>query len=146
MRRGLGNRAPLEPGNALFHYNLGYTRQRQRHWEAAIAAYRTALLLQPATPCRGSIWACLSPRRIGPREAIAAYRAGRQHHPGDYALGVNLADALRDQGHLDEAIALYERMVDAPAARPSWPAITWPSFSTGPSHAPETPAGARRLR
>jgi tetratricopeptide (TPR) repeat protein len=99
----------------LVHYNLGDALESDGDRVEALAQYRAAKNLKPATP--GAY------ERIGSKltdagfrdEAIASYRAALDLAPNYYDAQVELANTLSSAGRHDEAIAAYRHALQLKA-------------------------------
>jgi tetratricopeptide (TPR) repeat protein len=108
----------------------------------AIAAYRRSLELSPSAPAW--VWAALAQvcfeSKLFP-ESIHAYREAIELVPDNFNLRFWLAVALKDGGHLHEAIALDEKLV---AEHPADPA-TWRQLGFARTMYGEAEEGATAL-
>jgi tetratricopeptide (TPR) repeat protein/tRNA A-37 threonylcarbamoyl transferase component Bud32 len=106
------------PDNAPYHHILGEVLQRKKDLDGAIAAYRTALQLDPKL---AESWEKLVEvlQAKGDRDgALAAYRAALALLPAASAsLHNRVGLALSDKGRLDEAIICFREAI---AAKPTF--------------------------
>ena len=99
-----------DPQNAPAYNNLGIALYGQKKLDEAIAAYRTAIEIQPSATRYNNLGAALSDQKKLD-EAIAAYRTAIKLDPNDAAAYNNLGNALYGQKKLDEAIAAYRTAI-----------------------------------
>jgi tetratricopeptide (TPR) repeat protein len=100
----------LRPHVAMYHNNLGETLRALRKYEQAVAAYRQALSLRPNyAEAHNNLGLALEALGWWP-DAIAAFTRALALS-SDPQVHCNLGNALRQQGRLDEATAVYETAV-----------------------------------
>ena len=107
-----GTAVSLEPGNPVFHYNLGRALHLQNEFEAAAAAYRRAIELgHDAGVVQRQLGKVLekSGDLAGARAALGAAAAADSTDAETLYL---LAKLLDREGETAEAVELYRRSVD----------------------------------
>jgi protein O-GlcNAc transferase len=98
---------------AAFHANLGEAQRHAGRLDEAIAAYRTALAIQPGVT---QIHVMLAGAQLSAGrtdEAIANLREALRLSPEDNQARARLGHALHEQGQLSEAEACFRRVLRA---------------------------------
>ena len=81
--------------------------------EAAVAAYRRSLELNPGNAAGHHLLGSVLFKLGRLEEAIVEYRAALKHEPDLLRARVNLVSALRRQGHVAEAVEQAETLLEA---------------------------------
>jgi len=131
----------LDPNFVWSYYNLGDVLVRIKDWENAIAAYRSAVKLDPNLPqVHEKLGDALRHHsQIDSKEISQVYHRAVEQNPTDLqvyykALEVNpqdaemslkLADTLRNQGKLEQAITFYRSTLQIDPNNPEIQAVAW---------------------
>jgi type IV pilus assembly protein PilF len=102
-----------EQQNADIHYNLGVQAQQAGHIQEALSEYQRAVELDPDNADSQNalgIILHLSFRRYA--EAIEHYQRALEVRPNFSEARTNLGNVYLDQGQYDEAIKLYEQVLN----------------------------------
>ena len=93
-------------------FNVATDLSQKRQFEAAVAAWRQAIVLNPEDPrAHNNLGAALA--EIGKTdEALAEYRQSLELNDQSSQAHNNLGSALAQQGKLDEALAQFEKAVE----------------------------------
>lgn len=105
--------SPREQERAEIHYNLGIQHQQSQDIQSAYKEFQTATQMDPYFPEPWNAKALLlhlSFKR--PEEAVAAYKKALELRPNFSEAKVNLANVYLEQERYDEAIALYEQVLN----------------------------------
>ncbi len=98
---------------AQIHYDLGIQAQGTGDLQGAYKEYEEALRLDPRFPEAHNAIALLFHLTFKrPEEAIGHYKEALEIRPGFSEAKVNLANVYLDQGRYDEAITLYEQVLN----------------------------------
>ncbi|MFO1270139.1 MAG: sulfotransferase [Rubrivivax sp.] len=102
------------PGDGDAWFNLGWLQQRARRFEAAVAAYRQALVHGAATPAEvhTTIAAVLAQALDRPADAQAELERALAIDPRHVGAWVNLGQLHEQHGKRDEARAAYRKAVE----------------------------------
>lgn len=131
----------LDPNFVWSYYNLGDVLVKKEDWENAIAAYRSAVKLDPNLPqVHEKLGDALRHHsQIDSKEISQVYHRAVEQNPTDLqvyykALEVNpqdaemslkLADTLRNQGKLEQAITFYKSTLQIDPNNPEIQAVAW---------------------
>ncbi|MDS1344361.1 tetratricopeptide repeat protein [Planktothrix agardhii] len=131
----------LDPNFIWSSYNLGDVLVKKEDWENAIAAYRSAVKLDPNLPqVHEKLGDALRHHsQIDSKEISQVYHRAVEQNPTDLqvyykALEVNpqdaemslkLADTLRNQGKLEQAITFYRSTLQIDPNNPEIQAVAW---------------------
>ena len=110
--QALQSASDLAPTNAELHNKLGHVNLRLGFLEEATDSFTLALHYRPEM-----IEACLGLGSVHmrgghPRDAVACYRSGLEHHPQSAALRTSLGLALFELGDLEGALLECEQATD----------------------------------
>jgi Tfp pilus assembly protein PilF len=98
---------------AQIHYDLGIQAQGSGELQGAFKEYEEALRLDPKFPEAHNAMALLYHLTFKrPEEAIVHYRQALEIRPAFAEAKVNLANVYLDQGRYEEAITLYEQVLN----------------------------------
>jgi tetratricopeptide (TPR) repeat protein len=112
------NRPAAESALSLLLPHVGFAYEQLGQHDQAIAAFDEAHQLAPADPLVTSylIQANVSAKKYA--AAIELARAARTEHPEDLRLARLQAQALRESGQPDQAVAILREVLDKQADRP----------------------------
>ena len=112
------SRAAAEPGLSLLLPHVGFAYEQLGQHDEAIAAFDEAHRLAPADPLVTSylIQANVSAKKYA--AAIELAGVARAEHPDDLRLARLQAQALRQSGQPDRAVAILREVLDKQADRP----------------------------
>jgi tetratricopeptide (TPR) repeat protein len=112
------SRSAAEPGLSLLLPHVGFAYEQLGQHDEAIAAFDEAHRLAPADPLVTSylIQANVSAKKYA--AAIELAGAARAEHPEDLRLARLQAQALRQSGQPDQAVAILREVLDKQADRP----------------------------
>jgi tetratricopeptide (TPR) repeat protein len=117
MRRALAKR----PNDALYHNTLGTALLAADDYDAAVSSLVRASELDPKLTTAWYNLGLALMRAMRPVESAAALRQAAALSPQHFGARILLADMLKAQGRLDEAIAEYRRVLGAqPYAGMAW--------------------------
>lgn len=98
---------------AEIHHDLGVQAQQNGHMQEALSEYRKSLELDPDYPEAHNALGVLLHLAFGrPAEALEHYKKALEVRPTYSEAKVNLANVHLDQGRYDEAIKLYEQVLN----------------------------------
>jgi tetratricopeptide (TPR) repeat protein len=119
LREALANARPEQ--RVKIAHDVAYAYQRARRFEAAAAAYRATIAIDPRySPAHNNLGMVLD--ALGRhREAVAAWRTGLEHDPRYHKFHLNIGKVLRQLGNEEQALAAYRAAL---AIRPDY-AIAW---------------------
>lgn len=101
------------PNNADALVLLGSVKEVQKKADEAEAAYKLAVERQSANPAGYLALSKLYATQKKIAEAEATLRRGRDKLPGDFGIGLALADILQQKNDIEGAIAIYEAQLRA---------------------------------
>ena len=102
-----------ERQSSEIHYNLGVQAQQSGRIQEALSEYQRALELDPDNAdARNALGILLHVSYRRPAEAIEHYQKALEVRPNFSEAKTNLANVYLDQGQYDEAIKLYEQVLN----------------------------------
>jgi tetratricopeptide (TPR) repeat protein len=102
-----------EQASAEIHYNLGVQAQQSGNVQEALSEYQRAVELDPENAdAQNALGLVLHLSFRRPAEAIRAYQKAIEVRPNFSEAKTNLANVHLDQGQYDEAIKLYEQVLN----------------------------------
>lgn len=101
----------LAPDHARAHNNLGVVLQVQGRAPEALACYRRALELDPRLPEANQNYASITRDHAALERSVDGFRQRIADNPRDPVSFNSLANALRELGRHDEALAAYDSAV-----------------------------------
>ncbi|MBS0376935.1 MAG: tetratricopeptide repeat protein [Proteobacteria bacterium] len=111
-RIALERAAELLPQDPESHFNLGAALRRRGEWEAALARFRQALILNPRS-VDALFEAGDAQRALGrPAEAVALYQAALQIDPRRVEGYNNTGNALLELGRTQDAVRCYRKALE----------------------------------
>ncbi len=95
----------IHPQKPEYHSNLGNVLRLAGRMDEALAAYQSALALQPNLAERTAIWLAYTPQWRRLEQAVLLFQKAIELNPKLVEAHSNLGNSLTDLGHLDDAIA-----------------------------------------
>jgi tetratricopeptide (TPR) repeat protein len=131
----------LDPNFVWSHYNLGDVLVKKEDWENAIAAYRNVIKLDPNLPqVHEKLGDALQHQIQNYSEEISqvyhravadnptdlqAYYKALEVNPKDAEISLKLADILKNQGKLEQAVTFYKSTLQIEPNHPEIQAVAW---------------------
>jgi tetratricopeptide (TPR) repeat protein len=131
----------LDPNFVWSHYNLGDVLVKKEDWENAIAAYRAVIKLDPNLPqVHEKLGDALQHQIQSYSEEISqvyhravadnptdlqVYYKALEVNPKDAEMCLKLADILKSQGKLEQAVTFYKSTLQIEPNNPEIQAVAW---------------------
>jgi tetratricopeptide (TPR) repeat protein/GT2 family glycosyltransferase len=131
----------LDPNFVWSYYNLGDILVKKEEWESAIAAYRAVIKLDPNLPqVHEKLGDALQHQIQSYSEEISqvyhravadnptdleVYYKALEVNPKDAEISLKLADILKNQGKLEQAVTFYKSTLQIEPNNPEIQAVAW---------------------
>lgn len=106
-----------EPGNAVVHFRLGVSLQRQRKFDPALAEYKKAIELNPEMAGPYNQLGPILERRESADQALSFYADAVYNNPYNHIARINSALLLRKLGRVQDAQEHYNEAIKSQIER-----------------------------